>query len=148
MSEKVERFKTILISACRSCYGGDLITLAIFGSWARGTAHPESDMDLLVVAAHLPGSRGKRMRQFLAIDEATDESRRSFWGPPHPPLELSPVIKTPQEVSEGSPLFLDMTDNLILLTDVGGFMAGYLDGLRQRMAGNGTVRIPAKGGYY
>ena len=43
-------------------YGPRLISLAVFGSWARGTASPESDLDLLVVASDLPPSRMKRVR--------------------------------------------------------------------------------------
>lgn len=33
----------------RSLYGGRLKKVLLFGSWARGDAHPESDIDLLVV---------------------------------------------------------------------------------------------------
>jgi predicted nucleotidyltransferase len=35
-------------------YGERLISLAVFGSWARGTATPASDLDLLVVAEPRP----------------------------------------------------------------------------------------------
>jgi hypothetical protein len=33
----------------RQLYGDRLISVLLFGSWARGDAHPESDIDLLVV---------------------------------------------------------------------------------------------------
>jgi hypothetical protein len=33
----------------RALYGGRLRRVVLFGSWARGDAHPESDIDLLVV---------------------------------------------------------------------------------------------------
>ena len=33
----------------RQLYGGRLRSVLLFGSWARGDAHPESDIDLLVV---------------------------------------------------------------------------------------------------
>ncbi len=33
----------------RRLYGGRLRKVILFGSWARGDAHPESDIDLLVV---------------------------------------------------------------------------------------------------
>lgn len=35
--------------ALRDAYGDRLIAVRLFGSWARGDAHPESDIDLLVV---------------------------------------------------------------------------------------------------
>ena len=44
-------------TAALSVYGERLISLAVFGSWARGTATPASDLDLLVVAEpHEAGS--------------------------------------------------------------------------------------------
>ena len=46
----------------RSLYGDRLRQVLLFGSWARGDAHPESDIDLLVVLDH--------------IDSVWDELRR------------------------------------------------------------------------
>jgi predicted nucleotidyltransferase len=37
----------------RSLYGDRLRSVLLFGSWARGDAHPESDIDLLVVLDHV-----------------------------------------------------------------------------------------------
>ncbi len=137
-----------VVNAIRSVYGTDLVSLAVFGSWARGKATPVSDLDLLVVADPLPVGRGARMKQFTGVDALTAATRRSVWGPEHPPLELSPVIKTPSEVRHGSPLFLDMTEWVTLLIDRDDFLARYLDDLRERMIRNGTERRMAKGGYY
>jgi hypothetical protein len=46
----------------RELYGDRLSSVLLFGSWARGDAHPESDIDLLVVLEH--------------IDSVWDELRR------------------------------------------------------------------------
>ncbi len=75
-----------LLTACRAVYSGNLVSLTVFGSWARETATPQSDVDLLVVANGLPDGRGRRCRRC-----------------------------DPSEVEAGSPLFLDMTDSIILL---------------------------------
>jgi Nucleotidyltransferase domain len=37
----------------RRLYGGRLSNVILFGSWARGDAHPESDIDLLGVLDHV-----------------------------------------------------------------------------------------------
>ena len=37
----------------RRLYGERLMSVVLFGSWARGDAHPESDIDLLVVLDHV-----------------------------------------------------------------------------------------------
>jgi Uncharacterised protein family (UPF0158)/Nucleotidyltransferase domain len=46
----------------RQLYGDRLSSVLLFGSWARGDAHPESDIDLLVVLDH--------------VDSVWDELRR------------------------------------------------------------------------
>ena len=50
--------------AAVGAYGDRLAALAIFGSWARGTATPASDLDLLVVGEPLPPSRKEREFSF------------------------------------------------------------------------------------
>lgn len=54
---------------------------------------------------------------------------------------LSPVIKSPEEVEAGSPLFLDMVEDALILFDRDGFFAGRLERLRRRMAELGSRRI-------
>lgn len=51
----------------RDLYGARLKTVVLFGSWARGDAHPESDIDLLVVLDEVPSRRVElnRMSQVL-----------------------------------------------------------------------------------
>jgi hypothetical protein len=48
-------------------YGPWLRRVLLFGSWARGDAHPESDIDLLVVLDDMPSSweEGARMDEVL-----------------------------------------------------------------------------------
>ena len=51
----------------RKLYGERLKQVVLFGSWARGDAHPESDIDLLVVLDEVESRRRemKRMRDIL-----------------------------------------------------------------------------------
>jgi predicted nucleotidyltransferase len=44
-------------SDLRELYGARLDQVLLYGSWARGDAHPESDIDLLVVLSELPSRR-------------------------------------------------------------------------------------------
>lgn len=46
----------------RVLYGGRLIRVLLFGSWARGDAHPESDIDLLVVLDHVESTWDEQQR--------------------------------------------------------------------------------------
>ena len=56
----------------RELYGARLKQVLLFGSWARGDAHPESDIDLLVVLDRVDSRREERER----MDEIMD--RHSF----------------------------------------------------------------------
>jgi len=148
MHRRLQRFAEELAAACRNVYGADLVSLAVFGSWARGVATPVSDIDVLLVASDLPSSRGRRMAQFGPVESATDESRSAIWEGGTPGPALSPIVKSPEEVSAGAPLFLDMTDWCEILYDRDGFFGSFLGGLRERLRLNGARRVWAKGGYY
>src|SRR5207244_12397001 len=50
-------------------------------------------------------------------------------------------LKTPEEVEAGSPLFLDMVEDARILHDEDGFLAAYLEGLRQRLVALGSRRV-------
>ena len=56
-----------------SRYGEDLVSVVLFGSWVRGEARAESDIDLLVISKHFPGSRLDWHRDMF---EAVKASRR------------------------------------------------------------------------
>lgn len=43
----------------------ELVSVVLYGSWARGTATVDSDIDLLIIAERLPGGRWDR--QDLAV---------------------------------------------------------------------------------
>ena len=50
----------------RELYGSRLKDVLLFGSWARGDAHPESDIDLLVVLDEVP-SRRRELERMDAV---------------------------------------------------------------------------------
>lgn len=148
MRERSIQVRDALLAACRDIYRHRLVSLAIFGSWARRAATPASDVDVLLVAEPLPPGRMKRVIEFEAVEERTEDVRRSLWPQDHCLPQLSPVIKTRKEVLAGSPLFLDMTESCDLLCDKDGFLGGYLDQLRRRMQAHGSRKHWVKGGYY
>lgn len=126
--------------ASREVYGDRLVSLVVFGSVGRGKARPDSDLDVLVVAAELPRGRMKRVAEFEAVERALgaalDAARaKGISG------DISPVFKTPEEAERGSPLFLDMVEDARLVIDAGGFFAGILERLRRRMAELGSRRV-------
>jgi predicted nucleotidyltransferase len=128
-------------------YGERLVSVAVFGSVAKGTMRPDSDIDLLFVVDDLPKGRMPRMREFEAVetrlqpllDKAAQHGVHTT---------LSPVLKTPRELAYGSLLFLDMTRTVAILYDRGSMLRDYLDQLSSRLKALGARRIEKGGGYY
>ncbi len=136
------RFKATLEAlrdAVEHVYGPRLVTLAAFGSVGRGTASPESDIDLLLIVRELPPGRMPRVAEFERVEELLgrhpDTTVRAL------SRNLSAVFKTPEEAEAGSPLFLDMLDDARLLVDRGDFFRRRLERLRRRLEELGARKI-------
>jgi len=129
-----------LAPACQVHYADRLVSLVVFGSVGRGVPGPQSDLDLLLVADPLPPGRLARVAEFRAVERDLEpllERMRSAGLSP----ELSPVFKTPAEVDRGSPLFLDLVHDALILQDRGGFMKRRLARLEERLKSLGARRI-------
>jgi predicted nucleotidyltransferase len=145
-----EHFQTILDALLRACadfYRERLVSAAVFGSIARGTMRPDSDIDLLLVVNGLPSGRMPRVSEFEAVERRLapllEEAARGGVN-----TSVSPVFKTPQELVYGSPLFLDMTEEILILHDPHAVLQNYLEHLRRRLKALGSRRIGKGGGYY
>ena len=140
----VETYEEILkrvFERIKEYYGERLFSVVLFGSVARGTPRPDSDLDLLIVAEPLPRGRVKRVREFISgVEEPLEPYLREVAKKGVYP-ELSPVIKTRAEVLSGSPLFLDMVYHRRILYDREGFMEQYLSGLSERLKRLGAKRV-------
>lgn len=132
-------FKKLLLQT-KKIYGKRLVTLAVFGSWARERNTPESDIDILIVAEDLPPRRLARVEEFEAVEEALEgevERLRQQGMETY----FSPIFKTPEEVKHGSLLFLDMIYELIILFDKKKFFSNYLKDFKKRLDKLGAKRI-------
>lgn len=140
LKEGFEKIVKELLSEIKSFYGDRLITVALFGSVARGTFRYDSDIDILIIAHGLPSGRIKRIREFEAIEEKMDPLLKSY-GTQGINTYLSPIIKDPEEVSIGSPLFLDMVEDAQILFDRDEFFTKKLKKLKERLNELGSKRI-------
>lgn len=145
--EGFERILAALPAACEAVYGGRLLSLAVFGSVARGTMRPDSDIDLLLVADPLPAGRMQRRAEFDAVEARLAASLAEARADGVQTI-LSPVFKTPEELRQGSFLFLDLTDQARILRDRGGLLRDYLADLAARLRAMGARRVYKGGGYY
>jgi predicted nucleotidyltransferase len=147
MDRSVEQILNFLATEVTARYGERLVALAVFGSCARDTMRPDSDIDLLIVAKELPNGRMRRVSEFEPVEGKLLPSLRAMAGMGRY-TTLSPIFKTPEEVAQGSPLFLDMTESVRILFEKENFLSSYLAGLKKRLLAQGARRVPFKGGYY
>ncbi len=134
----VEPYRSVLsmaVGAWRAALDARLVSVVLFGSVARGTPGPNSDLDILIVARDLPRPLYRRRAPLL---EAWERRRAQA---DVAPVTWSLIVKTPEEAAHTSPLYLDMVEDAVLLVDEGGFFAAILRRLRERMLSLGSRRI-------
>jgi len=147
LREEFEKIGKVILKEIKKYYKDRLISVVIFGSLARGCPSYDSDIDLLIVAEKLPRGRMKRVREFEKVENKIDWYLRQ--------LEkkgiytyLSPIIKTKEEVELGSPLFLDMVENSIILFDRNDFFKNKILDLKKRLEKSGAKRIEKESYWY
>lgn len=147
IQEKYYFLISILEKEIKNFYKDNLITIAIFGSVARGTFRNDSDIDILIIAQNLPKGRMNRIEDFLKIEKKLDSFLLEFKKIGLYP-EISPIIKTPEEVLLGSPLFLDMIEEAKILYDKNNFFQNYLNQLKNKLKAIHAKKIYVDSGWY
>lgn len=127
--------------------GEKLVSVALFGSVARGEAGPDSDLDILVICEDLPRSRLSRTELFLKSEKELDPLLEKFYEQGYG-LTISPVILTPEEARQIPALFLDMTEDAVILFDRENFLSELLEKLRAWLRDSGAERVWLGRGWY
>ena len=129
-------------------FGDRLRSLLVFGSVARGTARPDSDVDVCVVIRELPVSRYRRHQllspvlERLRQSEAYETLIRRGYSP-----DMAAILYTPEEIQHTKPIFLEFVEDGVVLRD-DGTMRAKLDQLRARMKTLGSRKIVLDDGTY
>jgi len=127
--------------ALKRHFGERLVSVVLYGSAARGDYTATSDIDLLIIAEGLPESRRERNRILVDIEEKEFSSilanlhRRGIY------TDFSTKIKTPEEVKNFTPFYLDLTEDAVILYDRDGFFQKVLERFRKRLKELGAQRI-------
>jgi len=115
-----------LLAKAHDVLGENLVSIVLFGSRARGTAHPHSDIDLLIVARSLPDEEG---RDELALNIA--EIGFDYG------LSLQIILATPEETmlsaKTGAPLMFEIYDAHRIIYDKDGLFGQVLEEFVERL---------------
>ncbi|MFN3604040.1 MAG: nucleotidyltransferase family protein [Leptonema sp. (in: bacteria)] len=136
--EKIEIFVPMLIKEISGFYKDRLISLVLFGSVARKKFTETSDIDVLIIVSALPNNRFARNIEFLEVENSLKKNLNHLG---LRQMEISPILKTKEEVQIGSPLFIDMIEDAIILFDRHNFFFSILKNLQNRLKQLGAERI-------
>ena len=117
----------------------NLSSVVLFGSVARGEARGDSDIDLLVVARDLPKGAFNRQQLLAPVRDRLLPDLEALWEQGMY-IDFGEVIKTETAAQHFHLLYLDLTEEGVLLYDRNGFFAGVLEAVRQRLSELGARR--------
>ncbi|MEK7786135.1 MAG: nucleotidyltransferase domain-containing protein [Chloroflexota bacterium] len=125
-----ERFAEMV----RQDLGARLTSIVLYGSVARGTARPDSDIDLFVVAGESDEDKGPLWDQVLDLEQ-------TFWNDQEVAAlraqgyraSIETYVVSKAQAWRGLPIYLDMTLDAIVLHDPEKFFSRRIDQVKQRM---------------
>ncbi len=121
-------------------YGKRLVSVAVFGSVARGEARKDSDIDLLVVVENPPRSRMKRQLEFEEAERDLENLKDCLIDKGYF-IDFSPLILSPEEVEKHPPILLDMVEDALILYDRDDFLKKVLKDVENKLKELGAKRI-------
>lgn len=137
------------VERTRRALGTNLVSIALYGSVARGTTQRESDIDLLLVVREASVVYYERLAPI--VDILLLMRRLPVWlhlqGTGEAPY-LSVLILSEQEACENRYIFLDLVAEAIMLHDEGGFLKARLAALAERLQELGARKVRANGDWY
>ncbi|MDQ7849174.1 MAG: nucleotidyltransferase domain-containing protein [Armatimonadota bacterium] len=140
LSERLKVIAETYSEALKEGFADRLISVALFGSLARGEATPSSDIDLLVIMEELPRGRFAR-RRLLQVADQSIEAELAALHEEGIVADLCVILQTPEEAKTVRPLYLDLVEDAILLFDRDGFLAGALEQLKHSLRRKGARRL-------
>jgi len=141
-------FLDSLMQQIRRHYGKRLVSLGIFGSYARGTPRLNSDLDLFIVLKDPPPGRLRRTEEFVSAIEGPLDKIRSQLEVEKIFMEISTVLLSKKEADRFLPLYLDMVDHFILMEDDSGFLKNKLREIKEKMKIWGSKKREIGGHWY
>lgn len=147
-SEKHREWVTALFGKVRSHYGKDLVSLALYGSYARRENRMNSDIDLVVILNSSPGGRLQRQEDFVKHVEFPIETLAVDCGKEGLQTDVSSLILSRNEASGFLPIYLDMVAHHVLIVDRDRFMEEILRKTAEKMKRWGSLRKEAGGHWY
>ena len=117
-----------IIKDIKTVFGKNLVSIVLFGSCATGKQREGSDIDILVVADHLPLSRKERLSIILSITQKYLLKGKT----------VSIILRSKDEIKNGfeyyNPLLLSISESYKLLYDRETYFLKILKSIKHKIA--------------
>lgn len=123
----------------RERLGDQIVSIALYGSVARGEAGPASDIDLLVIFQNATPGMLSRRRLLDPVRESLTPDLERLWREGIY-IDFVEVIRTRSEAEKFHPLYLDMSQEAVLLYDRDGFLEKVLAEVGEELERRGAER--------
>ncbi|EHP88513.1 nucleotidyltransferase domain-containing protein [Methanotorris formicicus] len=122
------------LQKCKEKFDDDLISIILFGSYARGTATKYSDVDLLVIANNLPK---RRIDRYKIIKDIDLEILKKYH------ITISPILIKPEELSTKSinPLIYGILTGYKVIYDKNNFWKNYIEKIKPIIKKEGAIYV-------
>ena len=140
IEESIEKLIKGYVEILKNRLKNKLISVALFGSVARGKAKfPESDIDLFIVVKGVENlTIGKRIVMFMKFHSDLETSIE-FESKYEIPVFQTHIF-TPEEIKYHPPIMLDLTTDCIILYDT-GTLKKEIEVIKKRLKDLGAKRI-------
>ncbi len=115
-----------------------LVSLVLFGSWARGDAGKWSDIDVLVVLEELPNDRFVLHKLLDRVEDLARPKLEELGIDPPPPI--SPIVLDRVSASKPRLLYLDLVTDAVIIYDKDNFFRKVLDKFKDKLRELGAER--------
>lgn len=135
----MDRFEKALVDSFLRVFGDRLVSLVLYGSYARGDFREDSDVDLIVVLDDIVDRYALHL-ELDKVEELLAPTLRCFNLHGFNPV-LSPVVLSVEQAKSIRPLYLDAVFDAKILYDKGNFMTSIFERLRRRLEEYGARRV-------
>lgn len=139
VKELISNLENALVESFLRVFGDRLISLVLYGSYARGDFSKNSDIDLIVVL-NTAVDRYNLHLELDKVEELLAPILKCFNSHGYNPV-LSPIVLSVDLARNMRPLYLDVVFDARILYDKDNFISTVFEKLRRKLREYGAERV-------